>query len=391
LVQLLAVLQQQVLHTLVGSIPGVDRVVMADNGTQLVITTNGAGYVFNGSATTAITDPDFRVSSGADFLDSYILFVERDSGRFFGSDLADATAYDALDFATAEGAPDNLLTLRVDHRQIILFGADSTEVWWDAGSQGFPFERAPNGFIEMGCAAAQGVAKQDNSVFWLASDRTMRRLDGATAVRISQHGVEYALKSYPTVVDAQAFSYTYAGHLFVAWRFPTAGATWVFDVSTQEWHERESYGSAVWSVIDAAQAYGNVYVQHAETGAIGYFDSGTYTDWGGTLRDERTFAPVYSENKRMFHSQLEIVCETGIGYAVDPGADPTIRLEYSDDGGRNWKAFPEQSLGKIGATRTRVQFQRLGVSRDRVYRTIKTDPVRLVFTDAQLSVDVGSS
>jgi len=44
------------------------------------------------------------------------------------------TTIDPLYFAAAEGSPDNLVTLIVDHREIWLFGTNSVEVWYDAGT-----------------------------------------------------------------------------------------------------------------------------------------------------------------------------------------------------------------------------------------------------------------
>jgi hypothetical protein len=49
--------------TILGSIDGSKRVVMADNGTTLVIVVpGGKTYVWDGSTVTEITDPDFQVS-----------------------------------------------------------------------------------------------------------------------------------------------------------------------------------------------------------------------------------------------------------------------------------------------------------------------------------------
>lgn len=75
--------------TELGTIPGTGRVFMAGNSTQLVINVPGVGgYVWNGTAVTQITDPDFLAwNPGAcDFADNYILFVNEGTGQFFGSD-----------------------------------------------------------------------------------------------------------------------------------------------------------------------------------------------------------------------------------------------------------------------------------------------------------------
>lgn len=359
--------------TTIGTIPGTDRVFMASNGVDCVIVGGGVGYVCN-TTVTAISDADFlaRTPGAVDFIDSFLVFVEASTGRFFSSDLLDAANYDALYFATAEASPDKLITLKVDHRQIILFGEYTTEIWYNAGTAGFPFARLPGGVVEMGCIARHGVARQDNSVFWLANDKTVRRLDGQTPVRVSQHGMEKALKGYSTLTDCQAFSYSLEGHLCVVFKFPTAGATWVYDVTTSEWHERESWPGGSWDVSDIVEINGVIYVQNSETGSVGKMNADSAAEWGTFLRPEWTYQPVYNEGRRLFHAQVEM----GMTPAVTGStAAPYLTLEYSDDGGKTFTTLPTRSMGAVGQYKTRMVWHRLGSGRDRVYRASVSDPV----------------
>ena len=354
------------------------RLMLAGNGIEIVTDT---AYIYDGSTVSVINDPDLVPWSAVDFVDGYIVAVESGSGRFVCSNLYDASSYDALNFATAEGAPDNLVTLKVDHRQVILFGTSTTEIWWNSGAASFPFERLSGGFVEIGCIARLGVAKADNSVFWLASDRTIRRLSGTTPVRVSQHGVEEALSRYTTVDDCEAFTYTWDGHIFVVFRFPTEGATWVLDVTTGEWHERETYGDEVWQVCGAATIDGRAYVLNAETGAIGYLSDTTYQEYGGILRREVTYPAVYKDGARMFHSQIDLIMRTG---DAPTGEVPYITAQISDDGGTTWTALPDRALGEVGQYRNVIRWNQLGYARDRVYRFACANAVPFHIIDTTL-------
>lgn len=369
-----------------GTISGTGRVWMADNGAQMAVSAGGVGYVFASGAVSAISDVDFtaRAAGPVAFLDNYALWIDRDSGQFFSSSLADFTAYDGLDFATAEGAPDNLVTLAVDHRQAVLIGEKSTELWYNAGGSGFPFDRAPGGFMEIGGAAEFGVTKVDNSVVWLANDLTVRRINGATPQRVSQHGVERAIQSYTRVDNCRAFSYTLDGHICAAFVFDEGA--WIYDATTGEWHERQTYGSPTWDVSGIAEAYGRVYVQRASTGEIGVMSRETFTEWDGVLRSEWTYQNVYSRAQRIFHGSIELGVETGVGLVSGQGSDPRIMLEVSDDGGRTWLSLPARSLGARGDYRQRVRWHRLGSSFDRVYRFAISDPVPLTVWATELEV-----
>lgn len=367
-----------------GTISGSAVVSFAANQSQLVICdTSGVAYVYDGATLAQITDPDWNNGVQCCSLDNYILFRTGNSGQFFSSALADAASYDALYFATAEGTGDKLVGIITDHRQIVLAGEYSIELWYDAGGNDFPFQRDVNGFIELGCAAGATLAKADNSIYWLASDLTVRRLEGLTPMRVSQHGVEQAISTY-SLNDAYAFGYTQNGHIFYVLVFPGSGATWVYDATTREWHERSSYGLSRWRPCSAAFCYGQNYVQDYQTGKIGYLKADTYTDWDDTQRMEATFPSAYNNGGRIFHRTFEVMAETGVGVVTGLGSDPQITLEMSDDGGRTWRTAATKSMGQIGKYRTRVKWDRLGMSRDRIYRISVSDPVKVILSDARL-------
>jgi hypothetical protein len=359
-----------------GTIPGNGRLMFAA-AVDGFVTDNGYAYT---GAVEQITDEDKVPWSAVGFADGYIVAVESNSGRFVCSDLNDSTSYDALNFATAEGAPDNLVTLAVDHRQVVLFGTQSTEIWWNSGASGFPFERLSGGVVEQGCLARLGVVKADNSVFWLADDRTVRRLSGQTPVKVSQVGVEEALSGYGTLTDCEAFSFTWNGNIHVVFRFPTEGATWVFNVTTSEWWE-----STV-PIVAAAHYNGRVYVQH-EDGAVGYLTSAAHTWFGANPRYEVTFPNLYSGQARQFISQLDVVLRTGDAPA---GVIPKMTCEVSHDGGNTWHTLPVREIGRIGEYAKVLRWNRLGSGRDTVIRLSCADPVPFHLVDAQVEVTGGS-
>lgn len=371
-------------YTRLGALPGDSRVMLASDGISVVTDT---GYIWNGTTLSYISDIDRPDFAAVDFSDGRIVYVESGTGRFGASGLYAAGDYDGLDFATAEGSPDDLITLIVDHREVILFGRDSTERWYDAGADGFPYLRSPDGFIELGIIGRFARCKADNSVFWFASDRTFRRLSGATPVRVSQHGVEEAVAKYTTVDDCEAFSWTWEGHIFVTFRFPTEGKCWTFDVTTGEWHERETYGVAGWQVAHTVPVAGKVYALNAVTGAIGTFSESYNTEYGSTLERKITFPSVYQNGARLFHSQLDLMFRTG---EVAPGIEPTVLLEFSDDGGSTWNSIGDRDLGAMGEYRKIVRWTQLGSSRDRCYRITVTDDCPFHLVGSELMAQAGA-
>ena len=158
--------------TKLGDVTGIGPVSIADNGAQIFLACNPDGFIYNEvtNVFAQITDPDFTGAVTVGYLDGYFVYNEPNSQKVWVTQLLDGTSVDPLDFASAEGSPDGLVAINVDHREAWLFGTDSIEVWYDSGAADFPLQRIQGAFNEIGCAAAFSVAKLDNGLFWLGTD-----------------------------------------------------------------------------------------------------------------------------------------------------------------------------------------------------------------------------
>lgn len=370
----------------IGTIPGAERVRFTSNGDDMVVWRpfDNSLYSSDGTSVVAMSDP--MLDDGAaspDFLDGYLVFRRPDTDQFFNTGL-NALTFNGLDIASAEGKPGKLIGLRVDNREIILAKADSMERWYNAGnSPGSPFSRSPDGFSQMGCAAGESIASQDNSPFFLANDLTVRRLATSTPERVSQHGIEAVLAGI-SVTDAYAVPYFTHGHLFVAWVFPFAGRTLVYDCTTKQWHERDSLGYGAWRVTDIIQAYGTQVVLDRTSGKVGILDANTHKEFDEPQRVVWTYQPVYAEGERAVHQRLELVFNAGNGTVTGQGVDPLATLRLSDDGGNTFRTHTSVSLGRLGQYDVRADWWKLGTSRNRVYQFQITDPVPVFAFDTQL-------
>ena len=328
--------------TLLGTVSGTGPVSMADNGVQLFIACDPKSYIYNATtgAFAEITDPDFEGAKTVSFLDGYFVFSQPDSQKFWVTNLLDGSSIDPLDFASAEGSPDRLVSLIVDHREVWLFGTSSVEVWYNAGGGDFPLERIQGAFNELGCAAAYSVAKLDNGLFWLGADARgqgiVYRSNGYTGVRISTHAIEWQIQSYPRIDDAIGYTYQQDGHAFYVLTFPTANATWVYDVATGAWHERASWinNRLGRHRSNCQMAYnGEVIVGDYQNGKIYAFDMDVYSDAGEIqkwVRSWRALAPGQNNLNRTAHHTLQLDCEAGVGLA---GYAPLDAIDLATEDG----------------------------------------------------------
>jgi hypothetical protein len=212
-------------------------------------------------------------------------------------------------------------------------------------------------------------------------------LEGLTPARISTHAIEQWLKDSVTLASLRGSTWTADGHVFYMLR-ATEGC-FIYDVGTQLWHERQSYGSSTWNWGNPVMFAGMVLVGSTTSNVIAKLDPEVYTELDSTLRMEWTYQPVYADGARAYHERLDMLVERGVGNTNDPGSDPEIMLDASDDGGMTWLSLPNRKIGKIGKYSQRCSWSALGSSDARTYRAAVSDPVKVTVMDTQLKVRGG--
>lgn len=355
--------------TAIGTIPGEGSVHMADNGAQLVIVRdNGDGHVWDGTTMTRINDPDYLPASSCAFLNHYIVFGQRGSGRFFISGLLDAGSYDALDFATAEARPDIVVQVFAHNNTIWLFGERTTEVWWNTGDAAFPFERVSGGTIEVGCRY-NSVAAVDSAVYWLGDDGVVYRSTGFLPQRVSTHAIEYVIRDR---TGARAWAYKEEGHAFYVLGFDQGAV--VFDAGTGFWHERQSSAVNRWRADTYARAYGKHLVGDYRLGRIYEMRPDIHSDGSTAMQRRAISPPIDAGGVPLFLPELSVRFDHGVGRSEGQGADPQVVLDWSDDGGRTWSNERWAAIGRIGEYEKRAVWRRLGRFRSRSFRLTYSEP-----------------
>lgn len=386
--------------TELGTVAGTSGPVsMSDNGTQLFVACNPQGYIYNATTDVfqQITDADYPGAVTVGYLDGYFVFNEPNSQRIWITSLLDGTSVDPLDFASAEGAPDGVVGIIIDHRELWVYGTNSVEVWYNSGNADFPLSRIQGAFNELGCAAAYSIAKMDNGLFWLGQDArgqgVVYRANGYTGQRISTHAIEWQIQQYNDISDAIGYTYQQEGHSFYVLTFPSANKTWVYDASTQAWHERAGFAAGEFTRHRSnCQVFfnGETIVGDYENANLYAFDLDVYADNGATqkwLRSWRALPTGQNNLNATAHHTLQIDMESGTGLNSGQGSDPQVILRWSDDGGHTWSNEYWMSMGKIGEYYRRAIRRRLGMTeklRDRVYEISGTDPVKIVIMGAEL-------
>jgi hypothetical protein len=207
--------------------------------------------------------------------------------------------------------------------------------------------------------------------------------------------VEYAIAQYGNISDALAYTYQEEGHSFYMLTFPSANATWCYDVATQAWHVRAGWVNGEFTRHRSncqCNFGGNTVVGDYENGNIYTLDLEVYADNGGIqkwLRSWRALPTGQNNLKRTAQHALQLECETGVGLVLGQGNDPQVMLRFSDDGGHTWSNEKWAGMGKMGNYGFRAFWRRLGMTdklRDRVYEVSGTDPVKIAIMGAELAL-----
>lgn len=357
------------------------RVSMEANETQLAIVDGPNLLVYDLDTLTTTANPSNWLGSlQVAVLDGFGLFVEPGTRQFYISANQDFTTFDGLDFASLESSTGDAVAFMVKHREAIFFKSKTGEVWYDAGGADFPLSRNDGANIEIGCAAPFSLVKKGGVAFWLGRDETgsaaVFQMAAYTPQRISTHALEEKLEAIADLSQATAFTYSQEGLSYYVLQVPGLETAWVFEMSSNLWHERAELVDGEltpWRAQFHAFAYG-VHIVGGEDGRLYRLDPTVNTNAGDVLVRER-ITPHYALPNLGRQRVGSIQIDGDVGQGLPSGQQASLMLRYSDDGGKTWGNWRTLTLGNVGQYKARARATMLGAARDRVWHIRVTDDV----------------
>ena len=372
----------------------VGNVSMDENNTQLGMCDGDKLYTMTYSNNTfaQVTDSDLPTSVGfLTVIDNYFVVNDNNSGRFYISAIGDGTAWDALDFATAESNPDELLCVKNALGQLWLLGTRTTEIWTNTGASDFPFGRISGAITETGIIAPHSVAAVGNSLYWLGRDKfgngIIYTAQGFVPQPISSEPINLLIKKAGEPENIKSMVYQENGHLFYMLTGGGLETTLVYDISTQQWHERSFNDGGKLSPHLAQSmtfAFGKQLCGDRRNGSIYELSEEYYSDNGADIVSERIFTHLSDMNRRIRYNNLEISLEAGVGTQTDVSDNPQISMQLSKDGARTWSNWFTIPIGKVGQYLTKVVFRRLGIAEQMTFKIRISAQVKKALTGAYL-------
>ena len=383
-------------------------------------------------------DGAFTGANSVDIVDNYFVYNNPGTQQWGSSDLL-STISSSTSYAFKDGAPDKLVALIVDHREVYLMGEASSEVWTDVGAVPFPFQRIPGTSTQQGIVAQFSLVRLGNSFAYVSRNSRgqgqIMQMEGYIPKRISTHAVEATLANQ-YISDAISWTYQLEGHEIYVTSFPSLNLTWAYDSTTEMWHKwlyTADDGSYQRHRGNCSAVFqGLVMVGDYENGKIYSLDKQNYTDNGQNIRRLRRAPHLVSDFQRQYFDELQIQFQPGVGttglstsngdiyvglnYVIYPDATfligplqsfvigqqvsvttnitttlPQAMLRWSNDGGSTWSREYWVSIGQLGKYRNRAIWRRLGTARDRIFEVSITDPVNAVIISANLKASGGEN
>ena len=381
--------------TNLGAVTDGNATISGNNG-DVAVAAGGVYYVWDGSTLSTPAGGAFSSVGSVEFIGQTTVMTELDGRRFQWSAVADATTLNALDFATAEGRDDDIIRAVVINGNLWLMKEKSCEIWYQTSAG---FSRVAGGVLDTGLKSFGLVAKFDGGAFFIGDDGIAYITNGAGLQPVSTPAVETDVSQGAA---RNCFYFEDEGHKFCVIQFSDR-MSWVYDLSTGEWHNRAS-GTQLnpWRVVAAVKAWGYWHLGNdfgkvlrllrvntdfdaplvrkmvSRTLRTGEYQTINRLELFGRIGEVETggdvtyvlggvdFILTDSDGLALFHSLTE--------GELRP---PALFIRVSRDGGKTWGAEKWRNFGSLGDYDARLIWRSLGTARQFTVEVTISDPVEL--------------
>lgn len=377
---------------------------LSTNNGVLTLAGSGSYYTWDGSE---MSQPSTLFGAGScAFLGQRTIISEYGGRRFQWSGVAAPKTFDALNFATKEARDDDLLRVIAHGGRLYLMGERSIEIWGETEQSGAnAFQRLPGAVIDRGLMSYGLVTSFDDGFFFIGDDGIAYVMAAGQMVAVSSRAMEAAIEDdTPT----RAFYWEDEGQKFCGVRFANR-PSWIFDMSTGEWHERARGTELLpWDVVATAQCRG-VWYTATDAGAVNYL-ARVNSDPDDALRRVMVSNTIYMDGQRQVLAELEVFPNSGnasltleqrrllllatsngevittadgtpIGLSRDTVTprDAMCSLRLSTDSGHHWSRVRDKSMGALGRYDKRTIWRALGQGRQFTAEISCAEPADIEF------------
>ena len=387
---------------LAGTLNGTRAVTWAKNNRSptpdVVCVTEAGAFSVSPSTVSNYPDTSLPQPNSVSFLDGYFLFTIGD-GRVFASGVNDIWVSDAdhtqnaLAFAVAD-LSGGLVRGTSANGLFYAWGKKACTVYNDAATSPFPLARA--GVIQIGLAGATAIAGFDPGwglqQYFVATDNTVRRLDGFSASVVSNKDVERALEAQTDKTQIEMSCYVSAGRPTVVVKGPSFA--YELNAATGYWNERQSANLTTWRASRSIYFNGNWYFGDTLTTQILQISDAAFNELGTSFTARLESGPVkqYPNRLRCLAAYFDFTSGQGTPGGTSDSMNPSVFVSSSIDGGASWSTpVLRRDLGAQGNFQKMIRVNRIGgiASQHGIrFRLDSSSPVYSTFRGGRCDVNI---
>jgi hypothetical protein len=315
----------------------------------------------------AYPDGSLPQCNSVTMLDGYFLFTTAD-GRIFASGVNDIWVSDtdhtqnALAYTTADQSG-GLVRGTVWAEQYFAFGKRACTVYTNAATTPFPLSRTsiiPVGLI--GFAAITGFEPGWGlGQFFVATDNTVRRLQGYEAAIVSNNDLERQLAELVDKSTIELSCYVEGGRPTLV--VSATDLTWEMNAITGVWNERESPNLGRWRCSRSVNFQNRWLYGDTQSSLLVQVSPAAYDELGTSFTARLESGPVknFPNRGRCLAAYFDFTTGTAPLTGNPDAVTPQVSISTSLDGGGNWSnPILRRSLGAQGDFSRPVTANRIG-------------------------------
>jgi hypothetical protein len=378
--------------------------MVANANNQLGIFHYNASYVLDLSTNilTQITSVQFpnHVTSVA-FTDGYT-FITADDAVYFCTSNDMLNNWSSLNVYSPTSRPAPTIAVTTFKEQTFNFTSETIETYYNDGST--PWIRLPRSTVFVGLVAPETLSTWNDGFMFLGREKDgeaqIYYYDGQSCVPVSPFSITWNINKSNSLRDSYSFmQHTKDGHVLYYLTVPDLNTTFVYDVQTKIWHERQSTqpmqdsnGDFVYSKFrgrhscnfNGVNLFADVY-----SGNVFKENYSSFTENNNVIIRSRISKTFGQEKAQIDVSSVEFDFNSGQAVLSGQGSVPRLMFKYSKDNGLSFSSERLIVLGQTGKFLERARIRKLGTARQWTIAIAISDPIDFMVQEAVAHGSIG--
>jgi hypothetical protein len=374
-----------------GKCTGLSETFVTTTPTIAITSSDSTAWSYaDGGTVTKIADADFPGNNGYTLagtfvhMDGYACVMTTD-GKLWASDLNTLTGWTATSFDSANAYPDRGIGAYRHRNEIMCFGTESVQFFYNAGLTPFPFAKNITATQKIGAISSTAIGQISDTIFWVGSTPqgglSVYQYDNGLS-RISTPDIDAQLILSGTSLISLT-TVRFYGRSFVL--VVLQGQTFAYCLEDKAWHEwfgektlwhkivGVSIGSSLVNyAISTVETSGKVYSMSPIS--LVFSDDGV----AYTARAQTAYMDFGSFARKTF-SELDVIGDL-------EETSSTLTISYTDDDYQTFKI-----AGTVDMSSSIRRVRRMGMSRKRAFSLSHSDASQFRIEALELSVEAGTS